>query len=83
MNQQYNRRILALFEAVIDLPVSDQAEFVCQQCGGEVELERRLRTLFATAGQPSSPYIKPVRAAQSAETGVNPPPGTIDNVLRP
>ncbi|MCG8417480.1 MAG: protein kinase [Proteobacteria bacterium] len=83
MNQQYNRRVQALFEAAIDLPVGDQVEFVRQQCGGDVELERRLRTLLAAAARPSSPFIKPVRlqAAQSRTTGVNPPPGTIDDVL--
>ncbi len=74
MNPQHNQRIQALFEAAISLPSHDQAAFLRQHCGGDVELERRVQELLVAAGKPSLPYVRPLQFMA--------PPGSGDDTVQ-
>ncbi len=68
--------IQALFEAAIELPTEDQAPFVRQQCGDDLELEQRIQQLLAAAAKASSPLIEPLHLwdAVGGEDVPEPPP---------
>lgn len=72
MNPELQRRALAIFDAVIDLPPGAQAVKLDELCGDDTLLRRQVQALLRADGQTREPFSGHARWSEAIQSGAAP-----------